>query len=252
MSESYYADDSVTLYHGRFEEVLPALDITADLIVTDPPYGETSLQWDRWPQGWPDVAAAYSRSMWCFGSMRMFLNQRDEFSMWRLSQDIVWEKNTGTGLATDRFARVHENALHWYIGDWSTVYHETPRIRIGSLRRVATKPAGAAKAPHLGGISKTSAWEDDGTRLMHSVFRVHGMHRRSIHPTEKPTGMLEPLIEYGCPPAGLVLDLFAGSGSTLAAAKGTGRRAIGIEVDERYCEAAARRLAQDTLFGGAA
>lgn len=58
-----------------------------------------------------------------------------------------------------------------------------------------------------------------------------------------------PLITYGCPPGGAMLDPFAGSGSTGAVAKGLGMRAVLVEVDERYCEIAARRLAQDTLFG---
>jgi site-specific DNA-methyltransferase (adenine-specific) len=251
MTAPYYEDDLVTLYHGDSLEILPTLG-SVDLVCADPPYGETSLEWDTWPPGWPEIMARHTSSMWCFGSLRMFLSQQADFSSWRMSQDVIWEKNTGTGMATDRFARVHEHAVHWYRGDWSRVYHETPRIRVGSLHRVATKPAGAAKAAHLGGVTKTAAWEDDGTRLVHSVFRVHGMHRRGDHPTEKPTGILEPLIGYACPPGGLVLDPFAGSGSTLAAAKGTGRRAIGIEAREEYCEAAAKRLAQDTLFGGVA
>lgn len=248
----YYEDDAVTLYHGDCRDVLPQLHPFFDLAVTDPPYGETSLEWDSWPEGWPGLVALHAKSMWCFGSLRMFMRQQAEFVAWCMSQDVIWEKNTGTGMATDRFARVHEHAVHWYRGDWSEVYHETPRIKIGSLHRVATKPAGASKAAHLGGVTKAAAWEDDGTRLVHSVFRVHGMHRRGDHPTEKPTGVLEPLIEYGCPPGGLVLDPFAGSGSTLAAAKATGRRAVGIEAREEYCERAAKRLAQDTLFGGAA
>lgn len=251
MTAPYYQDDLVTLYHGDCREVLSTLG-SFDLIVTDPPYGETSLKWDTWPKGWPSILAGHAPSMWCFGSMRMFLAQRDEFADWRMSQDVIWEKNTGTGMATDRFARVHEHAVHWYRGDWSKVYHATPRIKVGSLHRVATKPAGALKAQHLGGVSNTSAWEDDGTRLVHSVFRIHGMHRRGEHPTEKPTGVLEPLMEYACPPGGSILDPFAGSSSTLAAAKATGRMAVGIEADERYCEAAAKRLSQDTLFGGVA
>jgi methylase of polypeptide subunit release factors len=55
----YYADDHVTLYLGDHEDVLPALDRTFDLIVADPPYGETSLDWDRWPDGWPALMAEH-------------------------------------------------------------------------------------------------------------------------------------------------------------------------------------------------
>ncbi|MHA6764765.1 DNA methyltransferase [Streptacidiphilus sp. PAMC 29251] len=56
------------------------------------------------------------------------------------------------------------------------------------------------------------------------------------------------MITYACPPGGLVLDLFAGSGSTLDAARQTGRRAVGIERHEPYIEAAAKRLQQSVLF----
>jgi site-specific DNA-methyltransferase (adenine-specific) len=71
------------------------------------------------------------------------------------------------------------------------------------------------------------------------------------HPTQKPAVVMRQLIDktHGS----VVADPFAGSGSTLRAAKDTGRRAIGVEVDERYCEIAARRLAQDVLdFGDGA
>jgi len=247
--QPYFADDSVALYHGRFEDILPSLGTASDLIVTDPPYGETSLDWDRWPTGWPAVAAEYTRSMWCFGSMRMFLDQRDEFAGWKLSQDVVWEKHNGTGFADDRFKRVHEHALHWYRGDWNGVHHDTPRtVYVGPDKHVRARHV--PRGEHLGAIGG-GGYDDDGTRLTRSVLKAKSV-RGGIHPTEKPIVILEPLIAYACPPGGLVLDLFAGSSSTLVAARNQGRRAIGIEMREDQCEKAATRLSQGILFGGVA
>jgi site-specific DNA-methyltransferase (adenine-specific) len=240
MTEPYYRSDdgNVVLYLGRMEEILPALDVQADLILADPPYAETSLAWDRWPDGWPTLAAAVASSMWCFGSMRMFLDRAREFDGWKLSQDIVWEKANGTGFATDRFKRVHEFALHWYRGDWGAVYHDTPRVAYSGPDKHAR--ARTDRGQHLGKIG-AQRYEDDGTRLMRSVLGVKSV-RGGLHPTEKPLGILDPLIRYACPEGGLVVDPFAGSGSTLDAARQSGRRAIGIEAHEPYAEAAARRL----------
>ncbi|MUN41471.1 site-specific DNA-methyltransferase [Actinomadura sp. NEAU-AAG5] len=232
-------------------EVLPALGITADLIVADPPYAETSLAWDRWPDGWPALAATASSSMWCFGSMRMLLHRRDEFADWQLSQDVVWEKTAGSSPATDRFKRVHEIATHWYRGEWRGVHHATPRHVPPGGARSHTQPGEKVakrgpRAEHLG-VYGTGTWVDDGTRYMTSVIACKNLRGFAIHPTEKPVGILRPLIEYGCPPGGLVVDPFAGSGSTLDAARLIGRRAIGVEWHEPYVEAAARRLAQAPL-----
>lgn len=239
--DPYYQDDKVTLYLGDFRDVLPTLDVQADLILTDPPYGETSLDWDRWPDGWPTEAARYARSMWCFGSVRMFLDRRDDFTAWKLSQDVVWEKHNGSGAASDRFRRIHEHALHWYRGDWTELHHETPRV--GEARRGQRINRGAT--PHAGLTGALG--EVSGQRLATSVIYAPSMHGTAINETEKPAGVVEPLVAYGCPPGGLVLDLFAGSCSTLVAARNLGRRAIGIEKRESQCEKAARRLAQDCL-----
>lgn len=243
MIEPYYSDDQVQLYLGDMREVLPALGLQADLLVVDPPYAETSLAWDRWPEGWPTLAATVASSMWCFGSMRMFLDRRDEFADWKLSQDVVWEKHNGSGFATDRFKRVHEIATHWYRCDWRNVHHDVPTEKSGrrgggegGLRATATA------REHTGRIAAKTWDGSDGMRLIRSVFKVRSMHGKAIHPTEKPLGILDPLIRYACPEGGLVVDPFAGSGSTLDAARQAGRRAIGIEAHEPYIEAAAQRL----------
>lgn len=68
-----------------------------------------------------------------------------------------------------------------------------------------------------------------------------------VHPTQKPTALMAQIIAWRTEPAQTILDPYVGSGSTIRAAKDLGRRAVGIEIEERYCEIAARRCAQDVL-----
>jgi site-specific DNA-methyltransferase (adenine-specific) len=253
LPKPYYADESVTLYLGDCRELLPVLSAEgtqADCIVADPPYGETSLAWDRWPDGWLQAAAEVTRSLWCFGSLRMFFDHLGEFRTWHMSHEVIWKKPRGGVAHRDRFARQHEYAVHWYRGEWADVYHHQLRVKRpgpdkGSVHRGETGPA-------WNGSRRANTWTDDGTRAVSAILECQTMRMRGVHPTEKPVGILDPLIAYACPAGGLVIDPFAGSGSTLDAARSSGRRAIGIEADERYSEAAARRLSQQSLFGGAA
>lgn len=71
--------------------------------------------------------------------------------------------------------------------------------------------------------------------------------RGGVHPTEKPVTLLHTLLSVVTPPGGMILDPFAGAGSTLIAARDLGMRAIGIDSDERWCEQASRRLSQGVL-----
>lgn len=250
MNAPYYQDDAVTLYHGDCREIVPELDLAADLIIADPPYAETNLAWDRWPDGWPTAVHGAAPAMWCFGSARMFMARLAEFSDWTYSQEVVWEKHNGSSLASDRFSRVHEFATFWYQGAWGDRHHVVPTTSDATRRTLRRKAKPAQHQGERGPSHYVS--EDGGPRLMRSVIYCRSMHGRALHPTEKPAGILEPLIAYACPPGGLLLDPMAGSGSTGAAAKAMGRRAVLVEADERYCEVAARRLSQDVLdFEGA-
>lgn len=248
MTTPYFQDDFVKLYLAdSLTSELPVVD----LIVTDPPYGVTSLAWDRWQDGWPEVAATAASSMWCFGSMRMFMERAIVFSGagWTQSHDIVWEKHNGSGFHADRFRRVHEHAIHFYRGRWVDVYREPQYTDTASKKTVRSK----RRPTHTGHIERTPyKTVDGGPQLATSVMFAASMHGKALHPTEKPVDILAPLIRYGCPPNGVVLDMFAGAGSTLAAARMTGRRAIGFEINEKYAERAARRLSQRDLFGGVA
>lgn len=242
----YFADESVALYLGDMREVVPSLP-PADLVVADPPYDSTPLPWDRWPEGWPAMVAESASAMWCFGTLRMFMDHADEFrdAGWKLAQDIVWEKHNGSGLQADRFRRVHEQAVQFYRGPWGGQHRAVPTTPDATPRTVRRK----ALPPQHQGARGPSIYSsvDGGPRLMRSVIRVRSMHGMAVHPTEKPLGILTPLIEYSSIEGGVVYDPFMGAGSTLVAAKMLGRHAVGVDVDERWCEAAARRCSQEVL-----
>lgn len=244
----YHHEPGIDLYCGDMRELVPAMigeGIVPNLVLADPPYGETSLAWDRWPDGWPDVVLPLllpaSGSLWCFGSMRMFLEHAADFARYRFAQDLVWEKQNGSSFADDRFRRVHENLAQFYPRQvkWEAVYREVQYTNDATARTVRR----VKRPKHLGEIGEGSyATEQGGPKLMRSVLYVPSCHGHAIHPTQKPVGILHPAIAYSVPPGGLILDPFAGSASTLLAAKRSGRRAIGIEIREEACEAAVREL----------
>lgn len=248
MIEPYYRDATSVIYLGDCREVLPVLDLAGvGLVIADPPYNETSLPWDRWPAGWPAaVAAAVAPNipLWCFGSMRMFLDRSADFGAWTFGQDVVWEKQNGSGFTADRFRRVHEHVVQWYRGNWADVWKRPVTTPDATARQVRRKTS-----PSHTGFAGDSSYRsfDGGPRLMRSVIKASNCHGHALVPTQKPVAIIEPLLAYNLAPAGLVLDPTMGSGSTLRAAAGRGYRGIGIEADEATCEIAARSLQQAHL-----
>lgn len=221
MTTPYYADDKVTLYLGDCREIDAWL--TADVLVTDPPYG---MAFDSgWVKGRTrpianDLDAIVRdevREAW--GDDRAWLM----FGTWRVprprgtAQVLVWDKTDGVGPG---------------MGDLSAAFgtsHE--EIYLGG--------SWAKRSARRGSVIRTSC----------AMGNPSGLVARSGHPTPKPLDLMETLISAS---VGVIADPFAGSGSTLVAAKQLGRNAIGVEIEERYCEIIARRLSQDVLdFGDA-
>jgi hypothetical protein len=169
-----------------------------------------------------------------------------------------------------------DNALPGISGDGDTTlrdevlaaWGDRPALVFGTWKRPA--PAGAHtclvwdKGPHSGMGDLSIPWKPNWEAVYVCGTGYAGRRDSAVvsiaapvtwnsagrrhHPHEKPVPLLSSLLAK-CPPAWRVLDPFMGSGSTLVAAKARGRRAIGIEVEERYCEIAARRLAQGVMFG---
>lgn len=239
MSALYYRDAQVQLYCGDALTLLPRLrrDWRAACAIVDPPYGQTNLPWDRWVAGW--ATQLPTSSLWCFGSFRLFRDHAAEFADWAFAQDLIWHKHNGSSMTADRFRRVHETIAHFYRGKWRDVYHH-PVMTLDARKRQVRR---TQRPPHWGDIgAAVYTATDGGPRYQRSVIAVRSEHGRAIHPTQKPIGILQPLIEYSVPPGGWVLDPFAGSGSTLVAAVRAGRRAVGIEINPTYCADIVARL----------
>lgn len=241
--KTYYRDNHCTIIHGTAAEAFPTIPLP-DVVIADPPYGETKQKWDRWPADWPDLLTDVP-SFWCFGTMRMFQDHAAEFANFHLAQDLVWEKQNGTGLHNDRFRKVHELICQYYPLHmrWSEIHHEAVRIPHAGRRRTIIRH----QKPAHWGKAGTGSYQDNGTRLMRSVMRAKNGHRTGNHANAKPLSILRALIQYSCPPNGTVVSLFMGGGNDLIAARELGRRAIGIEADEATCEATALRLQQQHL-----
>lgn len=219
-----------------------------DCIVTDPPYGETGLAWDSstvW--GWQEEAIrvlAPHGSMWMFGSFKFLAAAVAALDGWTVAQDLIWEKHNGSSLRRDRFRRVHEMAVQFYPSTrkWSDVYKQPLFTKDAVARRVKRK----SRPAHWGRIDEgVYTSEKGGPKMMRSVMFCRSEHGRAVHPTQKPIACMMPLIEYSCPKGGLVLDPFAGSGTTGLAAKALGRRAKLIELSPEYVEVARTRLEHD-------
>lgn len=205
----YYQDDFVTLYHADCLENQNWK--FADVLVTDPPYG---------------------------------MSYKSGFASKRGMKDI----------ANDSTTEVRDAVLH--------IWGDKPAIAFGTWR--VQKPEGVKQTliwdkgddPGMGDLKMPwgSYWEEIYVfgkgfvgRRQNGILRGWSGAKGNDtgHPTPKPVALMERLIE-ACPP-GTIADPFAGSGATLIAAKALGRKVIGVELEEKYCEIIAKRCAQEVL-----
>ncbi|HEY9411072.1 MAG TPA: site-specific DNA-methyltransferase [Jiangellaceae bacterium] len=215
----YYADDQVTLYLGDCREATEWLQ--ADVLVTDPPYGigwtATSYNGNRTEggiEGDQDTAARdFALAAFGDGKPCLVFGCPPAESPKGTRQVLIWAKPPDAGF---------RHCLAGWRRDWEAIY------LVGSAWQM--EPAARSA-------------------VLRSNARSLAIYTKRGHPHTKPVDLMEQLID-ACPP-GVIADPFAGSGSTLVAARNLGRRAIGVELEERYCEVAARRLAQDVLPLGA-
>lgn len=219
----YYQDEHVTLHHGDCREITAWLD--ADVLVTDPPYGI------KWAQN----SMHYTRSI----------------------------KPTKNVIANDDTAEARDQALAAWGGKPAIVFGSWRVDRpVGTKQRLIWHKTklnpGMSNAPWYSADEEIyiigSGFTGKPHQTVYPTYEARGggdgLSAITGHPTPKPVSLMEMLIAK-CPP-GVLADPFAGSGSTLVAARNLGRKCIGIEYEEKYCEIIAKRLDQYALdLGGA-
>jgi len=237
----YYEHGGITIYHGDCREILPRLE-PVDLVLTDPPYSIS------------------------LGNSATHVRQpgKGKRSLDFFNDDSDWGASTARAVGSILLAsRLCSNTIyawcgHRQFGDIvSTLEGEGWKTRPFVLVKAVPVPA----APHAGfdsGVElcvfayKTGkSWNNLRPGTCPNYFKAdsyrHGQPGKLDHPTQKPLSLFTHLLSLSMPPDGIVLDPFLGSGTTLRAAKNLGFHAIGIEIEERYCEIAANRMNQEVL-----
>jgi site-specific DNA-methyltransferase (adenine-specific) len=240
----YYEENNITIYHADWREALPALrQDSVGMLCTDPPFGTTNLEWDRkvdWRYFWPCVEQLCKMyAVMAMFSSGQFTHDLIATNRKNFRYDLIWEKPMPVGFlsANKRPLRAHENILIFTRAYKRSVYN--PQFTRGKMH-VVGKAGGFSG--HYGKFRRlpprqTNKWHP------RSIMRFSKpLGPRSLHPTQKPLELMLWLVRSYSRPRHLILDPFMGSGTTLVAAKLSGRRAIGVDSNEAFCEVAAQRL----------
>jgi DNA modification methylase len=240
----YYESGGITIYHGDCREILPAIT-GVDVVITDPPYSQHThnKQW---------IGSALTNQ----GAKRVAMAHKG------LGFDPLTDELRA--FAATQFERLSRRWVITFcdlemITDWKDAVEAVglEYIRACVWDKVDSAPQFTGDRPASGAEVFVCAhrpgkkvWNGGGRR---NVFRcpVNGKEKGSKpHPSTKPLGLMLDIVGLFSLEGETVLDPFMGSGTTLRACKDLGRKAIGIELEEKYCEIAAGRLAQENLFVG--
>lgn len=222
----YYQDSAVTIYHGDCREIVPTLG-RFDLLLTDPPYGISYVTSRRSRNDPLSARITNDESLDCVREIWPSLQDH-------LSADAHWYAFASPSKVHEAFEIMQpKQVLCWDKGDRGTV---------GDL----TCGFGEAWEAILYGIKGRRPLNGPRPR---SVIRFDWSSTMDpVHPTVKPVHLLTKLVQMSSNEGHSILDPFAGSGTTGRAAKDLGRKATLIEREEKYCEIAARRMAQEVLI----
>lgn len=240
----YYQDDACTIYHGDALDVLAELSIDLHAVVTDPPYSSGTRH---------EASKSSSGAMLRAGRFSERPLDLDQMT----TTGFVWLLRA---VARGVYPLLAEGGSFLSFIDW----RQWPNL-VGALETANLRVQGMVvwDKQHFGlGNGFRSQHElichaSKGVPVIYDKGCGNVLRQPRVepidHPSPKPLQLMERLVRVVTPEDGVLLDPFMGAGTTLEAAKKAGRRAIGIELDEGYCEIAARRAGQGVLaFGGAA
>ncbi len=243
----------INLYNDDCFNVLKTLpDESVDLVLTDPPYGTTAIQWDNvldFDRVWVELERITKpKSNIILFASQPFTSLLITSKLDWFRYELIWNKNKcgSPGLAKKRPQKVHENILI-FSKESGCIYN--PIMEKGEpWKRESKNPEGYGTGvnTHKYGFGKNKfmGGENKGIRYPKSILHAsrNFSAQQTVHPTQKPTNVLNWLIMTYSNESDVVLDFTMGSGSTGVSAKLTGRNFIGIEKEKEYFEISEKRI----------
>ncbi len=245
MVTPYYEHAGITIYHGDCLDVMRGMaNDSIDVTMTSPPYN--TLPTSNKASG-IHAQRKSGVNKWIARAAAGYADSKPEsqYQSWvahvigecgRVSKGLVWVNHKVR--YRDRFA-VHPARFIPF-----PIYAEVVWNRKVSMALNCKRFAPSHEA--LWAFGEPHYWDDTQNKLM-SVWDMPFDRDDNDHPCAYPIELAARPIRSSCPSGGIVIDPFCGSGTSLLAASREGRKAIGIEIEERYCEIAAKRLSQEVL-----